>query len=145
VWAVGGATPLALRERVGGYFRKHATSRSNPNVNRLDDPALLALPHPVRVDAALGEPPEVGALRALGLLEQLQPYLADTRVTTEWLLNRVPGMAQAAIASMGAPVLGAIEREPSRLDPPGAGQCERGLRGGEGEAVGAAGGERAIA
>jgi hypothetical protein len=73
------------------------------DVNPLNDPDILALPHPVRVDAALGEPLEVGALRALGLLEGLKPYLGDIRVTTEWLLNRVPGMAEAAIASVGAP------------------------------------------
>ncbi len=50
---------------------------TDPDVNPLDDPALLALPHPVRVDAALGEPNETGLFTALGLWEAVQPYLGD--------------------------------------------------------------------
>jgi hypothetical protein len=42
-------------------------------------------------------------LTALGLREAVQPYLADDSTTTEWILNRVPGMTEAALASMGAP------------------------------------------
>ncbi|WP_200249813.1 hypothetical protein [Thiococcus pfennigii] len=98
--------------------------RTDPDLNLLDDPARLALPHPVRVDADLGEPIEAGLFTALGLWQALKPYFGDERTTTEWILNRVPSMTEAALGT------------------PGVGQGERGLRVGKGEPVSAALGRR---
>ena len=72
-------------------------------MNRLTAPDILALPHPVRVDAAVGEAIETRLLQQLGLFATAQPHLRDSHATTEWILNRVPGMRDAALASMGAP------------------------------------------
>jgi hypothetical protein len=69
----------------------------------ITDPAILALPHPVRVDAALGEPMEALLFDQLGLREQPKPYLADQGATTEWLLNEIPALSALAIAGIDAP------------------------------------------
>ena len=70
---------------------------------RLDDPAIMRLPHPVRIDTALGEPIETFMLKETGIFDAVQPYLADEGTSTEWIVNRVPGMRELALASVGAP------------------------------------------
>jgi hypothetical protein len=79
-------------------------------MNRLHDPAILALPHPVRIDAALGPRAEEVLLAQMGVLEGVRPHLTDERASTEWIINEGSG------------------REPPGLDSPGAGQRRRGLR-----------------
>jgi len=79
------------------------TNRLATPPRRWGDPAILALPHPVRVDAALGAPVESYVLSQAGVLEAVRPYLADETVSTEWIVNRVPGMLDLALASVGAP------------------------------------------
>lgn len=69
----------------------------------IDDPHLMPLPHPVRVDAALPQPIERLMLEPLGVLDTLRPYLADVQVPTEWILNHAPGMHALALSSLGAP------------------------------------------
>ena len=52
-------------------------------MNRLTAPDILALPHPVRVDAAVGEAIETRLLQQLGLFATAQPHLCDSHATTE--------------------------------------------------------------
>lgn len=70
---------------------------------RLHDRDLWTLPHPVRVDAAFGQPAEQFMLGPTGLMEGLRPYLTEETATTEWVLNSVPGMHELAMVSLGAP------------------------------------------
>ena len=60
-------------------------------MNRLHDPAILALPHPVRIDAALGPRAEEVLLARMGVLAAVRPHLADERASTAWIINEVPG------------------------------------------------------
>jgi hypothetical protein len=69
----------------------------------LHDSALIPLPHPVRVDAALPQPLEQLTLESTGVLEVLRPYLADEATPSEWIINQVPGMRELALSSVGAP------------------------------------------
>ncbi len=70
---------------------------------RPDTPALLALPHPVRVDTAFGGPFESALLQEMGLLARLRPYLADETICSEWIINQVPGVRALAMADLGMP------------------------------------------
>ncbi|QVL48272.1 MAG: hypothetical protein KFB96_22045 [Thiocapsa sp.] len=72
-------------------------------MDRLHDPAVLALPHPVRVDAALGVPIEASLLGGDALRERLRPLFLDPSVTSSWLLRNVPELARLAGLQMNAP------------------------------------------
>jgi hypothetical protein len=72
-------------------------------MNRLYDPAILALPHPMRIDVALGRRIEESLLAQMGVLEAVRPYLAGEGAPTEWLINEVPGMLNLGLAALGAP------------------------------------------
>jgi len=67
------------------------------------DSSLMVLPHPVRVDAAFGRPIEDALLQETGVLDAVRPYLGAEGVSTEWIINKVPGMLELAMASLGAP------------------------------------------
>jgi hypothetical protein len=68
-----------------------------------NDSGVMMLPHPVRVDAAFGGPIEEVLLGETGVLEGARPYLGAEGVSTEWIINNVPGMLELAMASLGAP------------------------------------------
>ncbi|KAA6183722.1 hypothetical protein F2Q65_14885 [Thiohalocapsa marina] len=72
-------------------------------MERLQDPKILALPHPVRMDAALGHAFDTEVFANLGLLEDLRPSLTDESVTTEWLINALPGLNALALVHLGMP------------------------------------------
>jgi hypothetical protein len=72
-------------------------------MNRWHDRDLMALPHPVRIDAALGLRGEDVVLEQIGVLEAVRPYLADEGAATEWIINEVPGMLDLGLAALGAP------------------------------------------
>ena len=67
----------------------------------MQDPAIMALPHPVRVDAAVGKHVDTVMFEKLGVMAGLRPYLTDRHATSEWILNNVPGMREIAIAHFG--------------------------------------------
>jgi hypothetical protein len=69
----------------------------------MKDRSLFPLPHPVRVDAAFGQPAESLMLAGTGLLEAARPYLTAETATTEWIINEVPGMRPLAEAFLGGP------------------------------------------
>ena len=72
-------------------------------MNRLHDPAILTLPHPVRIDAALGWHAEEVLLEQMGVLAAVRPHLADEQASTEWIINEVPGLLDLGLAALGAP------------------------------------------
>jgi len=72
-------------------------------MNRLHAPAILALPHPVRMDAALGWRSEDMLLEQLGVLDAARPHLTRDSATTEWLINEVPALLNLGLATLGAP------------------------------------------
>jgi hypothetical protein len=61
-----------------------------------NDPAVFALPHPVRVDAVVGKPADTLLFEHLGVMPLLRPYLTDPSASTEWIVNNVPGVAEIA-------------------------------------------------
>lgn len=65
-------------------------------------PGEVQVTHPVRVDAAIGGPIEEIPLGSTGVFEGARPYLGAD-VSTEWIINTVPGMLELAMASLGAP------------------------------------------
>lgn len=67
----------------------------------MQDPAIMALPHPVRFDAATGQAPDTVMFEHFGVMSALRPYLTDTGASTEWILNNVPGMREIAAAHFG--------------------------------------------
>lgn len=67
----------------------------------LHDPAVIALPHPVRVDAAAGLPIDTRLFETCGVMPALRPYLTDTHASTEWIVNHVPGLRDIAAAHFG--------------------------------------------
>ncbi|TVQ85559.1 MAG: hypothetical protein EA400_15205 [Chromatiaceae bacterium] len=67
-----------------------------------NDSGVMMPPHPVRVDAAFGGPIEEILLGSTGVFEGARPYLGAD-VSTEWVINNVPGMLELAMASLGAP------------------------------------------
>ena len=70
---------------------------------RLYEEDLYHLPHPARVDAVLGQPLDTLLLQDTGLYAALQPWLADARAPSEWLLNTVPGLPALAARYAAAP------------------------------------------
>lgn len=72
-------------------------------MDRWHDPAVLALPHPVRVDAALGAPIEASLLGADALRERLRPLFLDPSVTSSRLLRNVPELTRLAGVQRNAP------------------------------------------
>jgi hypothetical protein len=60
-----------------------------------DDPALVDLPHPVRVDGAFDQWMEEALFGADFWLAQ-RPYLVDETLSTEWVLNHAPGVYELA-------------------------------------------------
>ncbi|WP_295882789.1 hypothetical protein [uncultured Thiohalocapsa sp.] len=72
-------------------------------MQRPPDSQLMSLPHPVRVDAAVGRPMEDVVLHNDDLRERLGPHLASDEVSTEWIINNVPGMLELTMASVGTP------------------------------------------
>jgi hypothetical protein len=96
------------RVLAGLYWRELSTDRwVRPVVDhlmdRLHDPAVLALPHPVRVDAALGAPIEASLLGGDALRDRLRPLFLDPSVTSAWLLRNVPELTRLAGMQMNAP------------------------------------------
>ncbi len=69
-------------------------------MERLNDPTVMMLPHPVRVDAAVGQPADTLMFETMGVMSALRPYLTDAHVSTEWILNRVAGMREIAVAHL---------------------------------------------
>lgn len=67
----------------------------------VNDPAIWTLPHPVRLDAALGLPMDTRIFEQAGVLEQLKPYLADEHCTSDWIIKHVPGMYEIGQAHFG--------------------------------------------
>jgi len=72
----------------------------NPEMN---DRNLFLLPHPVRVDAARGQPAEELMLRGTGLLDAVRPHLSEETATSGWIINRVPGMQELALIALDVP------------------------------------------
>jgi len=70
-------------------------------MERIDDPALMPLPHPVRIDAVIGKALDTAMFENLGIMPALKPYLTDEQATTEWIINNVPGMYAIAEAHFG--------------------------------------------
>ncbi len=68
---------------------------------RLHDPKLMPLPHPIRVDAVAGTAIDTWLFKNAGIMEALRPYLIDEGASTEWIINHVPGMRQLAVAHFG--------------------------------------------
>ena len=67
-----------------------------------DDPALIDLPHPVRVDGAFGQRME-DALFGADFWLALKPYLGDETLPTEWILTHAPGVYKLARESSNFP------------------------------------------
>jgi hypothetical protein len=85
-------------------------------MDRLHDPAVLALPHPVRVDAALGAPIEASLLGGDALRDRLRLLFLDPSVTSSWLLRNVPELTRLAIGAQHCFVPAAvIEAQPGLL------------------------------
>ena len=72
-------------------------------MDRLYDPRLLPLPHPVRTDAVLGSDLDARVFQELGLTTELKPYLTDDTLSTEWLINHLPLLHLFAQAHIGLP------------------------------------------
>lgn len=70
-------------------------------MDSINDSSLMSLPHPVRLDAVLGEPVDTLMFERLGMMPALKPYLTDEQATTEWIVNKVPGMYEIAEAHFG--------------------------------------------
>jgi hypothetical protein len=68
---------------------------------RLHDPRLMPLPHPIRIDAAAGMAIDTRMFEHAGLTATLRPYLTDETASTEWIINNVPGMRQLALDHFG--------------------------------------------
>ncbi|WP_200195584.1 hypothetical protein [Halorhodospira abdelmalekii] len=67
-----------------------------------NDPKVMVLPHPIRLEAASGEPMDTLLFERAGVMEGLRPYLTDETATTERIINEVPGMQPLAIKLFGA-------------------------------------------
>jgi hypothetical protein len=84
---------------------------------RLHDERILVLPHPVRIDAAAGEPVDTALFTHLGLLETLRPYLTDAAIPTEQIINEAPGMQRLTreyLGVMGGQNMGSFMLQLSR-------------------------------
>ena len=72
-------------------------------MDRLYDPRLFPLPHPVRTDAVLGSDLDARVFQELGLTTELKPYLTDDTLSTEGLINHLPLLHLFAQAHIGLP------------------------------------------
>jgi hypothetical protein len=61
---------------------------------RLHDPRLIALPHPIRIDAVSGEPYDTALFENLGILDRLRPHFLDSGTPTETIINDLRGCAR---------------------------------------------------
>ena len=66
-----------------------------------NDPEIWTLPHPVRLDAALGEAMDTVIFERLGVMDRLKAALTDAQASTDWIINRVPGMRAIGEAHFG--------------------------------------------
>lgn len=66
------------------------------------DPRVMALPHPVRIEAATGAAIDSQILEHAAPLATLQPILMDETTPTEVLINIVPGLHDLALHHFGA-------------------------------------------
>ncbi|MCG5531642.1 hypothetical protein LRD18_12415 [Halorhodospira halochloris] len=65
------------------------------------DPQVMALPHPVRLEAAAGAPIDTQIFERAGVMGDLRPYLTDETAPTETIINIVPGMLGIASKYFG--------------------------------------------
>lgn len=70
------------------------------NDHLLHDPQVMKLPQPIRIDAVAGEPVDTAMLAHLGVMTTLRPYLTNTEIPTEWLINHAPGMQSVTKAHL---------------------------------------------
>ena len=70
-------------------------------MERLNDPTLMPVPHPIRIDAAAGMQADTELFEHQGVMTRLRPYLTDTAASTEWIINQCPGMLDLAQAHFG--------------------------------------------
>ena len=61
-------------------------------MDRMHDPRVLRLPHPIRVDTAAQQHAEVDMFKSAGVWDALRPYLNDPTKSSEWLINCAEGM-----------------------------------------------------
>ena len=101
--AAGKRTPYPDPAALFHTLRVPTTVSQTPSMSRIADADLMPLPHPVRVDAAVGSPIEEIVLDRAGVLERVRPHLASDAVSTEWIINEVPGMLELTMASVGGP------------------------------------------
>ena len=67
----------------------------------MNDPSVMALPHPVRLEAASGVAVDSGILKHAGTLAELHPILVDEATPTEVLIAIVPGLHDLALNHFG--------------------------------------------
>jgi hypothetical protein len=67
---------------------------------RLHDPRLIALPHPIRIDAVSGEPYDTALFENLGILDRLRPHFLDSGTPTETIINDLPWMRPITAAHL---------------------------------------------
>lgn len=72
-------------------------------MDRLHDPSIFPLPHPIRVDATMGSDFDTRVFAELGVTAELQPYLTDDAASTEWLINYSPMLHLFAQSHLGMP------------------------------------------
>lgn len=72
-------------------------------MKRMHDPSVMILPHPIRADAAMGGAYDTILFDMLGITRELQPYLNDDGISTEWLINNLPAVNALALAHIGVP------------------------------------------
>lgn len=74
-----------------------------PPMDRLHDPSIAVLPHPIRADAAMACAYDALLFQELGLTAALKPYLNDDTASTEWIINHLPQLNRLAEAHQGIP------------------------------------------
>jgi hypothetical protein len=67
----------------------------------MTDPSVMALPHPVRLEAATGTAVDSRILGHAAPLAELRPILIDETTPTEALINIVPGLHDLAVHHFG--------------------------------------------
>ena len=72
------------------------------------DPAILALPHPIRLDLAVGGAFDVELLQTAGVHGHIWPIFQKGEMTTEWIINSEPGLQQLALSYCAASGPGAM-------------------------------------
>lgn len=88
-----------------GFFIPHPSQHRyiDTPMDRLHDPAIFLLPHPIRVDATMGSDFDARIFTQLGVTAELTPYLTDGTASTEWLTNYSPMLHQFAQLHIGMP------------------------------------------